>query len=306
MVIRTSDMQSNTRDKSLTKREQLIRKKMEFPDYSDKTAWVLGAGPTLLDIWDWHVPDNVIVFTMNSSILWAWKHWNGNNPTGMIMKGNELHSLDDYTKPVHYWFARDNAVFTPTLEPEKWYCQVAMRHPSLIKIVEHHNPINENMPNVYLVQCQRDWQRYLNLNLPHNNAIMGGPTVLLAALQFVYRCKFKRVVLSGVDFCRYKVQNQSSDIRRYLDLKGVKKNHEMNERACNAHNEIKDTSGAIVYQCGMMRNHMNAGNSMIKAMKDKGIFFCKTSKRGMAYMPYIESEKQLSLIAKGAEIKYNK
>jgi len=307
MTLKKSDMQSN--QGRYTKRQLLTLNAPEYPDCSDQTAWILGAGSSLIDIWDWQVPKNTKVITMNSSILWAWEHYKDNQPDKVIMKGTELHSPDDYRRPVDYWFARDNAVFTPHKEPEKWYSQIAMRHPTMTKIVEQHNPVNEDMPNLHLVICERDWQRVLTLNIPHNNRLMGGPTVLLTALSFVYRCKFKRVILSGVDFCLVKrggnLHGQGQEIRRFMDLKNIRKNHELSDRRCSRENETKDTSGATVYQCGMMRNHMNAGMSMIRKMQGEGIFFCKTSKTGMAYMPYIETEKQLALIASGAKIKYN-
>lgn len=306
MTLKKSDMRKPPRADS--DYERLIKAGITYPDYKDKTAWVLGAGNSLLDVWDWEVPENVIVFTMNSSILWAWKHWEDNHPIGITMKGNSCHSLNDYRRQVDYWFARDLAVFTNTYEPEKWYSNIAMRHPNLNKMIDRHCHVNYKFPGIQLMLCEPDWQSKPTLNVPHKHKLMAGPTVMLAVLHFVYRCGIKKIVLSGADFCRVKNEPGSKypESRRFMDRLGIRKNHEHGDIRCTKGNMIKDTTGNWVYQESMMQTHMNVVNDMVRAMEAEGCDFYKTSPVGMLAVKYIDSEKTLQGIAKGLKLKYIK
>lgn len=276
-----------------TRINQPKRQPIPYPDMAGKTAWILGAGETLLDVWDWDVPDGCAVITINSSVLWAWKHYDREGkPESVIKTGNSLHHETDYRKPVNYWFARDSVIFNGKKEPENTYRNVALRHPTMSKIIQDKNNVDADYPNVYYMNCIRDWQRCFKIDDAQNSSLMGGNTTLLAALHYTYRCGCRRIVLSGVDLCRI------DGARRWMDKRGISNSrHAVGGRT-------KDTAGKPVTQCGMMVNHMNSVNGMIRHLQQAGVDVFKTSPRGMLAIPYFTDNNTLRLLSENRDIIY--
>jgi len=273
--------------------------RLEIPDCSGQTAWVIGAGTTLNEIWNWKVPDNVTMFYLNSGIFWAWGRWLDNEPIEIPYK--RIANLEDYRNPVDYWFCIDPVVTTKTYHPEWEYANIALKHPTAKKIIMNGIYYPPESPNVLEVQMKHDWQAYQKFVAKN---LMRGPTVLIPCLSFIHLCGFKNVILSGIDFCRYMYLGDEE--RRFFDRLSVKKNHEHGDKQANIYNERRDTNGDVCYQEGMMRNHMNASMSLIRAMQNEGRNFFKTSLRGMCAIPAITDNAVIQAIVKGKKLCYRK
>lgn len=279
----------------LAKRQQLT-----ITNHESETAWILGAGNSLNYVWDWEVPPGVVTFTLNSSSMWAWKDWKDGQPSGVRYKG--LNDLSQYRRPLDYWFCIDNVVTTITKQPEWMYANIAMRHPTCKKIFLHSIKFPDDIPNAMRARMQHDYQRALTFKRGAD-FLMRGPTVLIPCLFYIYRAGFKRVVLSGIDFCRFH-DNDGYKIRRFWDRPVdnghgiVKKNHEHNDHAkINPRDKKTAPDGEKVYQDGMMQNHMNASMTLIRAMQNEGIEFRKTGSRGMVSIPYFKEQRALEYFA---------
>lgn len=284
------------RQKELAQKQQLT-----ITDHKSETAWVLGAGNSLNYVWDWEVPPGVVTFALNSSSMWAWKDWENGQPSGVIFKPGKLHTFEQYRRPLDYWFCIDNKVTMPTKQPEWTYANIAMRHPTCKKIFLHSIKFPDDIPNAMRAKMHQDYQSKLNFS-SGSSFLMRGPTVLIPCLFYIYRAGFKRVVLSGIDFCRF--FEDEYKIRRFWDrpVKDghgvVNKNHERNDASkINPRDKTRAPDGEWVYQDGMMRNHMNASMTLIRAMQNEGITFYKTGSRGMVSIPFIKENRALEYIA---------
>ena len=283
--------------------EKLNQKQPAFAidNHTGETAWILGAGTTLNEVWDWQVlSDKVRVMTMNSSSLWCWGNWRDGQPQGVLFKG--IQDIQNYRRPLDYWFCIDGKVTTPTLQPEWTYANIALRHPTAKKIMLNGLNIPPDCPNLSIVNMRDDWQRSFNLKKQSAVPLMRGPSVIIPTLFYVHKAKFKNVILSGVDFCRYVIDGKEE--RRFFDSIGVYKNHEKNDHKAVSQYRRRDTAGNICYQEPMMQNHMNAAMPLIRAMQNEGVNIFKTSTRGMVSVPFIDSDRTIKAIANGGRLKF--
>lgn len=246
--------------------------------HAGKTAWILGSGVTLDETIDWVIPENTVTIALNGGVVWFWNRqhrirYNGIAPTNL------------YRRRLDYWFCFDRRVSKKSQRPDYDYYNLAMRHPTAVKMIPEPTRINvvktsANMRNIRHFQLDKNSQ----FTKGYSGNLLTGKSILMPTLHYCYVTGFKRVVLTGIDMCCLNVgadgaYHRYSEILRSMKWAG--------HHVSIFKGTVIAPNGELVRVSNMYNIQLYQTMRAIRTMQHSGVEVYKTSTRGMLDIPVV-------------------
>lgn len=245
-----------------------------FPQmkHKGKTAWIFGSGVSINELNDLKIPKNDVTFALNGGVVFFWKSGREIKYGGMLKKSDYLHHLN-------YWMAFDTRVFEKSRLPEWDYANIAMRHPSAIKLFPGY--INcFKAPNVYRYHLHKRQRNDPVLTTKFDGRLFTGDSILIPALHYCLITGCNRIILNGCDLCSLISGKQwKRYCNKLLNMKW--KGHHIPPIG----RKITAPNGEKGKVTGMYQAQISETMSVIRFIQSKGVKVFRTSKRGMLDIP---------------------
>jgi len=235
-----------------------------FKGFHGKTAWVIGSGASLDFMPDWSIPREITTITLNGGVMFRHgKHWD-------------------------YWMSFDRRVLLKDRHPEKEYTEYALSHDKAIKLFPDYMKIPDGYEKVfYYTLKKRDiGSKRLSKSFINDN-LSTGQSILVPALHFCYIAGFKKIILSGCDFCGV---SSGGKPERYF--KGLRSMHWSS-------GHIPLGSKKVITPCGekagttiFYEKHIVDTMPVIHLLMDSDVQVIKTLDKGMLTIPYVRNEEE--------------
>lgn len=243
--------------------------------HAGKTAWILGSGVTLDETVDCEIPEDTITIALNGGVVWFWN-------TDKKIPYSGVAPLSLYRRRLDYWFCFDRRVSNPNQLPDYDYYNLAMRHPTAIKMLPTGNRINRVksksvMKNVKRFELSKKNTKF---NRKYDGTLITGDSIITPALHYCYMAGFKRVLLTGVDLCclaDYDRRHRYSKMLRDMKWRG--------RHIRSFKHKTQAPNGETVRVNAMYKNQWAAVMGQIRLLQREGIEVYKTSERGMLDIP---------------------